>query len=178
VLFSVHLVILDRPCGGPNQMQPSSACPVAALRPYVRWFEQRVAELKHGELIYPIAARPDQFLEFYFEERYLIHSHDSGARELAPRSVVVGPSTYRRVDLVLNGRFEVFTIHFEPSGFFQLFGTAMQNLADCAYEARSVLGASIGEIEDRLANAPNFMRRVDIASDFLEAPCQRTEKSA
>ena len=53
-------------------MQPSSACPVAALRPYVRCFEQRVAELKHGEVIYPIAARPDQFLEFYFEERYLI----------------------------------------------------------------------------------------------------------
>lgn len=148
-------------------MQPSSACPVSALRPYVRRFEQRVAELEHGELIYPIAARPDQFLEFYFEERYLIHSHDSGARELAPRSVVVGPSTYRRVDLVLNGRFEVFTIQFQPSGFFQLFGTPMQNLTDRAYEARSVLGASIGEIEDRLANAHNFMRRVDIASDFV-----------
>lgn len=148
-------------------MQPSSAFPVATLRPYVRCYEQRVAELEHVELIYPIAARTDQFLEFYLEERYLIHSHDSGLRELAPRSVVVGPSTYRRVDLVLNGRFEVFTIHFQPAGFFQLFGVPMQDLTDRAYEARSVLGASIGEIEARLADARNFMRRVDIASEFL-----------
>lgn len=133
----------------------------------MRCFEQRVAELEHGELIYPIAARPDQFLEFYLEERYIIHSHDSGARELAPISVVVGPSTYRRVDLVLRGRLEVFTIHFQPSGFFQLFGTPMQNFTDRAYEARSVLGASIREMEDRLAGAHNFIRRVAIASDFL-----------
>ena len=149
-------------------MRPSSARPIPALLPYVRCFEQREARLEHGEVIYPIAARPEQFLEFYLQERYLIHSHNSNTREPAPRSVVVGPSTYRRVDLVLHGRFEVFTIHFQPSGFFQLFGLPMPNLADRAYEARSVIGAGITELETRLADAQDFRLRVELATSFLK----------
>lgn len=148
-------------------MRLSSVSPIAALRPYVRCFEQREAMLELGEVVYPIAARPDQFIEFYLAERFLIRLHDLSARELAPRSVVVGPCTYCRVDLVLHGRFEVFTIHFQPSGFFQLFGVPMQHLTDRAHEARSVLGAITVEIEQRLADTRDFMPRVDVATDFL-----------
>jgi AraC-like DNA-binding protein len=148
-------------------MNLSTACPIPALHLYVRCFEQREARLEHGEVIYPITARPEQFLEFYLQERYLIHSHHSGTREPAPPSVVVGPSTYRRVDLVLHGRFEVFTIHFQPSGFFQLFGVPMHNLADRAYEARSVIGDSITELEARLADAQDFRQRVEVATSSL-----------
>src|SRR5215469_14511309 len=97
-----------QPCW--SKMRLSSVSPIAVLRPYVRCFEQREAMLELGEVVYPIAARPDQFIEFYLAERFLIRLHDLSARELAPRSVVVGPCTYCRVDLVLHGRFEVFTI--------------------------------------------------------------------
>jgi AraC-like DNA-binding protein len=148
-------------------MKLSSALPILALRSCVRCFEQREARLDSGELIYPIAARPDQFLEFYLQQRYLIHEYSPDTRELAPPSVVVGPSTYRRVDLVLHGSFEVFTIHFQPSGFFQLFGVPMRDLTDHAYEARSVIGAGITELETRLADAPDFSQRVDVATSFL-----------
>jgi AraC-like DNA-binding protein len=148
-------------------MDLSSACPIPALEPYIRCFEQRQARLEQGEVIYLIAARPEQFLGFYLEERYLIHSHHSGMREPAPPSVVVGPSTHRRIDLVLHGHFEVFTIHFQPSGFFQLFGVPMQYLTDRAYEARSVIGAGVTELESRLADAPDFRHRIEVATSFL-----------
>jgi hypothetical protein len=148
-------------------MELSSACPIPALRPYIRCFEQREARLEQGEVIYPIAARPEQFLEFYPQERYLVHSHHSGTREAAPPSVVVGPSTYRRIDLVLHGHFEVFTIHFQPAGFFQLFGVPLQHLTDRAYEARSVIGAGVSELESRLADAPDFRHRIEVATSFL-----------
>lgn len=143
------------------------APPLPALCPYVLRFEQREARLDDGVVIYPIAARPNQFLEFYLQQRYVVHSHNSDTLELAPSSVIVGPSTYRRVDLVLEGRFEVFTIHFQPSGFFQLFGLPMHTFTDRAYDARSVLGASIAELESRLTYARNFGSRVDAASAFL-----------
>jgi AraC-like DNA-binding protein len=148
-------------------MKLSSAWPVVALRDYVRRFEQRDAEVGGPAVIYPIAARPDQFLEFYHQDPYMIHFRESGARDLAPRAVVVGPSTYRRVELVLHGRLETFTIHFQPSGFYQLFGVPMPDLTDRAYEARSVLGRCVSGLEQRLANTSNFGERIRVATSFL-----------
>jgi AraC-like DNA-binding protein len=143
------------------------ASPVAALRNFVRDFQQRRADVGRLAFVYPIAARPEQFLEFYLQEPYLVRSCESGLQELAPRAVVVGPCTYRRVELVLRGHLEVFTIHFQPSGFHDLFGLPMSELADRACEARSVVDVSISEIEQKLWEAPNFDERVRIATAFL-----------
>jgi uncharacterized protein (TIGR02246 family) len=97
------------------------ASPVAALCDYVRYFQQREARIAVAAVVYPIAARPEQILEFYLRQRYLVRDYESGAEDLAPRAVVVGPCTYRRAELVLHGHFEVFTIHFHASGFYRLF---------------------------------------------------------
>jgi len=148
-------------------MQLSLASPVAALRNYVRCFQQREAYVGESTIIFPIAARPEQFLEFYLKQRYLVHSCETSMRDLAPAAVVVGPCTYRRVELVLHGRFDVFTIHFQPAGFHQLFRVPMPKLTDRAYEARSVVGPAISEIEERLAEATNFDERINIATGFL-----------
>jgi AraC-like DNA-binding protein len=144
-----------------------TASPVAALRDYVRNFQQRQADVGGCAIIYPIAARPEQFLEFYLREPYLVRSCDSGLTRIAPPAVVVGPGTCRRVELVLQGRFDVFTIHFQPSGFHGLFGVPMWELADQAYEARAVIGPFISEVEQKLADASNFDERIRITTAFL-----------
>ncbi len=148
-------------------MQLCSAPPIAALRNYVRCFQQREAHIGGAAIIFPIAARPEQFLEFYLKQRYLVHLCETGIRDEAPRAVVVGPCTYRRVELVLHGRFDVFTVHFQPAGFHQLFGVPMSELTDRAYEARSVVGPMVSGIEQRLADASSFGERVDVATAFL-----------
>jgi len=148
-------------------MQLSSASPVAILCKYVRCFQQREAHVGDVPIIFPIAARPDQFLEFYLKQRYLVRSCETGTRDMAPRAVVVGPCTYRRVELELHGRFDVFTVHFQPAGFHQLFGVPMLELTDQAYEAGSVVGPMVSEIEQRLAEASSFGERVDVVTAFL-----------
>src|SRR5580704_7157259 len=77
------------------------AFPVAALCDCVRYFQQREARIAVAAVVYPIAARPEQILEFYLHQRYLVRDYESGAEDLAPRAVVVGPCTYRRAELVL-----------------------------------------------------------------------------
>jgi AraC-like DNA-binding protein len=143
-----------------------TAVPFTALRDYVRSFEQREADIE-ADVVFPIAARPYQFLEFYLQGRYLVESCDSRARDVVPCAVVVGPSTCRSVDLVLHGHLDVFTIQFQPSGFHQLFGVPMPELTDRALEARSVLGPSFCALERRLADAPSFSERVRLATNFL-----------
>ncbi len=148
-------------------MRLDSASPVAVLRDQVRYFQQREAHLPRAAVVYPIAARPELILEFYLRERYLVRLRESGAQDLAPRAVVVGPCTYRRAELVLRGRFDVFTIHFQASGFHQLFRVPVADLADRAYDAQSIIGPIVSELEERLAEASSFQERVRIATDFL-----------
>jgi AraC-like DNA-binding protein len=152
--------------GDNTPMKLSRALPVTALRDYVRGFEQREADIE-SSVVFPIAARPYQFLEFYLQGKYLVESCDSRIRDVVPQAVVVGPSTYRSVDLVLHGHLAVFTIQFQPSGFHRLFGVPMPELTDRALEARSVLGPSFCELERRLADAPSFNERVQLAANFL-----------
>ena len=72
---------------------------------------------------------------------------------MVPRAVAVGPRTGPSVELVLRDNLEVFTIQFQPTGFFRLFGAPMRELADRAYEARSVIGPLASQIEQRLGEA-------------------------
>jgi AraC-like DNA-binding protein len=132
-----------------------------------RYFQQRRTEIANSPIIYPIAARPDVILEFYLQERYRVRTYDSGAHQLVPAAVVVGPCTSRHTELVLRGNFDVFTIHFQASGFHQLFRQVMSDLADRAYDAQSVIGAVVYEIEEKLAGASSFKERVRIATGFL-----------
>jgi AraC-like DNA-binding protein len=143
------------------------AIPIAALRHHVRCFEQREAHLARGAVVYPIAARPELFIEFYLNQRYLVRICETVAQELAPRTVVVGPSTFRRAELVLQGDFDVFTIHFQASGFHRLFRVPVADLSDRAYDAQSILGPVVSEVEERLADASTFQERIQVATDFL-----------
>ena len=148
-------------------MKLDCASPVAALHDYVRCFQQREAHVAAAAVVYPIAARPGPILEFYLQERYLVRDCKSGEQDLVPRSVLVGPCSCRRVELVLRGRFDVFTVRFQASGLHRLFRVPMADLADRAYDAQSVIGPSVLEIEHRLADASSFQERVRIATDFL-----------
>jgi AraC-like DNA-binding protein len=148
-------------------MKLDCASPVAALHDYVRRFQQREDHVAAAAVVYPIAARPGPILEFYLQERYLVRDCKSGAQDLVPRAVLVGPCSCRRVELVLRGRFDVFTVRFQASGLHRLFRVPMADLADRAYDAQSVIGPSVLEIEHRLADASSFQERVRIATDFL-----------
>jgi AraC-like DNA-binding protein len=148
-------------------MKLEQASPAPQLREYVRCFQQRRALISNAPVIYPIAARPDQFLEFYLQDPYAVRFGMFGAQEIVPRAVVVGPCARRRAELVLHGAFDVFTIQFCAAGFYQLFRVPMDALADQAYEARSVIGPLLTELEHRLADAPSFETRVHIAGDLL-----------
>jgi hypothetical protein len=128
-------------------MKLDSASPVRALHDYVRYFQQREAHISPRIVVYPIAARPEQILEFYLQGRYVIRVCESGAQDLAPRAVVVGPCTYRCAELVLHGRFEVFTIHFHATGFHRLFRMPMPDLTDRAYDVQSAVGSIVSEVE-------------------------------
>jgi AraC-like DNA-binding protein len=148
-------------------MKLEEASPHFLLRDLVRCFQQRRAKIRGAPIVYPITARTDQFLEFYLQGRYVVRSGEMGREEPAPRAVVVGPSTRRVAELVFRDELDVFTIQFRPAGFHRLFHVPMDALADQAYDARSVIGPGLAELEQRLGDALTLEERTRIAGDFL-----------
>lgn len=141
--------------------------PSLPLRDFVRYFQFREAATRGETIRYPIAARPEQFIEFYFRDPYEVVAFRSGKQASVPPVVVNGPQTQRGNDLLLNGTFEVFTIHFQPTGFFRLFHIPVQTLTDRALSAPEVMGSDICTLHEQLRAAGNIGTRVQRAEAFL-----------
>jgi AraC-like DNA-binding protein len=101
----------------------------------------------------PLPARSDCFLQFYLADRYQVVTVATGTVHRAPRCVLVGPHRQRREDLVSQGHLKTFTVSFSAVGFHALFGIPARLICDFAGDASLVLGASVLELESRLAAA-------------------------
>jgi hypothetical protein len=63
-------------------MKLNRAYPVAALHDYVRRSGQREADIQGAAVAYSIAARPDQILEFYLRQPYMVRDCKSGTQDV------------------------------------------------------------------------------------------------
>lgn len=143
------------------------APPCAALRPYVWAYGMTTGQVGSVPLSIPLPARPKQLLTFAFGDAYRVKPLRSDRSHASPRVAVVGPQTHARADLLVSGRIDNFTIHFQPSGFHRLFGISMTALTDLAYEAHAVIGPELPTIEQELGNTLGFTERVEIIDKRL-----------
>jgi AraC-like DNA-binding protein len=139
---------------------------IAGLRSVVRSFAERRAELSNEVVTTPLPARPDQFIEFYLQDRYRV-SHDGGAPTTTPEMVIVGPQSYRKSRLFLSGSIHVFTIRFQPGGFHALFGVPMTTLVNEGLPAADVLGFASVALHDAVLSACDFPSRVAAAEAWI-----------
>ena len=144
-------------------MAPSSA----VLQPYVWAFGMTTGRVDSVPLLIPLPARPKQLLTFFFADRYCVLRPGSGLSDTSPRATVVGPQTRSRAGLSVFGRIDNFTIHFQPSGFNQLFGIPMTELTDAAYDAHAVMGPEISTLEHELGEARGFAERIQLVERRL-----------
>lgn len=158
-------------------MEILSQPPHATIRRFVRSFGQRRVSLTGVCVTTPLAARPDQFIEFYLGERYRISADDCPST-LAPEIAVVGPQTRPGVRLHMGGDIDVFTIRFQPTGFHCLFGVPMPSLADQGVAIGDVLGHVATGLEDAIRGAEGFHARVIAAQEWVERRALRSRRES
>jgi AraC-like DNA-binding protein len=151
-------------------MRIDRQAPDPRLRAVVDEYQTRTVDLTAGSLRVALPARPQVILDFYLTTPHVIEIQKSGEREQAPWAVVVGPQTFRRVDLLLSGRVEVFTVHFRPTGLHRLFRTPMDALTNVAVEAEHFFEPrEVDELHQRLRTAPSLLHRAAIMNAALLA---------
>ena len=150
-----------------GMLQTKLVAPSAMLRPYVWAYGMTVGRVCSEALRIPLPARPKQLLTFSFADSYRVLCLGSQETRTSPRVTVAGPQTHARAGLSACGIIDNFTIHFQPAGFYQLFGIPMTELTDAAYDAYAVIGTRLPRIEHELACAPSFEERVRVVERCL-----------
>jgi AraC-like DNA-binding protein len=156
----------------PRKLRPMivSSRPASALRRQIRYYYQIEAQLVGEVMLQPVPARSPQILEFTFGAPYCVHRLDRKIQERAATVVLVGAQTFRRVNLLLRGAIDTFTIAFQPGGVAALFAVPAELLTNSDFDAELLLGAGITELHGRLSVVTSFADRVRVADEFL---CRR-----
>jgi AraC-like DNA-binding protein len=137
--------------------------PDPRLTGLVRAYHVRRAVFDDTGARIPLPARPDLTLDFYFTRSTVIEERRTGVRDAPPVAVVIGPQTYRRVDVLVSGRLDVFSVEFEPTGLHALFGVEMPEVIDVAFSAENLFGLGLSrELYERLAAQSTLIKRVSI----------------
>ncbi len=121
-----------------------------ALRHLIRYYYQTDAELRGRTVLQPVPARSPQAIEITFGTPYTVHRLDRGTAEQAHSIALIGAQTFRRVDLVMQGNVDAFTVVFQPGGLFMLFALPGEVLTNDHFEGESALGRRVGEFARRL----------------------------
>ena len=159
-----------------DMVDVQSTPPHPALRPFVCSFVQRDAQLGHSEFIEPVVARLGVKIEFKFAGLYQIRSCASNAIITPNRISVVGPQTFRRVNLTLSGSIQSLAVTFQPCGFHALFSTPTHSLADISTEGHSVLGKVISHLYEQLGNLQTFSDRTALLNRFFLRCLENAER--
>ena len=141
--------------------------PARCLEPFVRFYVQRDVQLGGATVVHPVPARPAPMIVFDFDDPTHILHYARNNVEKSPRTVVVGPQTYRRLEMQLRGALDTFVIGFQPDGIHRLFSVPTSELTDFDCEAHSVLGRVITKLGERLGNAKSFAERVQFVEKVL-----------
>ncbi len=102
--------------------------PAPGLEQFVRFYVQREVRIRGAPIVHPVPARAATMIEFDFGDLMHVFVYGQGIYRKSPPVVVVGPQTYRRVELQLHGALESFVIMFQPDGMQRLFSLPMHEL--------------------------------------------------
>jgi AraC-like DNA-binding protein len=141
--------------------------PTAGLEQFVRFYVQREVQIRGAAVVHPVPARAAPVIEFDFRDRIHVLDYTQLAQRKSPAVVVVGPQTFRRVEMQLQGALESFVIMFQPDGLHRLFSIPMHELTNKDYEGHSVLGAFISRLQIRLAGCKSLEERARCVDGFL-----------
>jgi AraC-like DNA-binding protein len=141
--------------------------PAPVLEQFVRFYVQREVHIRGAAVVHPVPARAAPVIEFDFGDPVDVLDCKQLARRRSPAAVVVGPQTYRRVEMQLEGALESFVIMFQPDGLHRLFSIPMHELTDKDYEAHAVLGAFISRVQTRLGGCKSLEERARCVDEFL-----------
>ncbi len=150
------------PPAGSIRIQPSPL-----LRDYVRCYDF-IAALQQEGATHPVTARVYPRLAFALDTPLRAFEYGSNAARILPLVTVTGPLTNRVAHLsAVGSSARIFSITFEPAGFFRLFQIPPGVILNFAHSAADVLGPDMEILQEKLCEASIVKEMVNIVEQML-----------
>ena len=144
-----------------------SCRPALALHHLIRYYYQVETHVAGRTEVQPVPARSPQAIEFTFGAPYEVRRLDRDGTRNAYPIAIIGSQTFRRVELLMHGNIDAFTIVFQPGGASTLFSVPAEELTNEDFEGEAVLGKGLGELLRRLGDVSAFTDRARVANAYL-----------
>jgi AraC-like DNA-binding protein len=141
--------------------------PSDATERFILFYGHRESSLGASVLIHPVPARSEHVLDFQFADEIQIHDLHDGIKRSAKSAALIGLQTHRRVEQVIRGRIESFSVFLQPAALSLLFGLPAIVVTNTDLDAHGVLGRFVGGLRERLGNCGSFLERVRVAEEFF-----------
>lgn len=141
--------------------------PSSILKETVRLYQYCEMKLQGDMVRKPVSPRPEQCLQFSFQDPYTIINRIDGTSCKAPPIVIAGRQTKRNIDLLASGNVITFTIQFQPVGFYRLFHIPLLELTNLTPDAGDVMGSDIRILYEQLHEASSPIEMAFLAETFL-----------
>jgi AraC-like DNA-binding protein len=141
--------------------------PSDATKRFISFYAHRESNLGSAVLIHPVPARSEPVLDFEFADEIQIHDLRDGVKRSAKSAALIGLQTHRRVEQVIRGRVESFSVFLQPAALSLLFGLPAITVTNADQDVCEVLGRSFGALRERLGNCGSFFERVQVAEEFF-----------
>ena len=146
---------------------PLSCRPAPALHHLIRYYYQVETHVAGRAEVQPVPARSPQAIEFTFGAPYEVRRLDRDGTRIAYPIAIIGSQTFRRVELLMRGNIDAFTIVFQPGGVSKFFAVPAEELTNEDFEGEAVLGKGLGELLRRLGDVSSFADRARVADAYL-----------
>lgn len=114
----------------------------------------------------PYPPRPEHCLSFYPRDTETVEYIKTGAKINNLKTVLIGQQS-EVTNRFVGKDFLVFQVVFNPGGLYRLTGIPSQQLNNCYFDAETVFQKDIKEVNDKLNDALNFNKMVDVVESFL-----------
>ena len=114
----------------------------------------------------PYSPKPEQTITFLPKGKLTISNPLTGEMIMVPSVSICGQQV-SRYNFYLSTEYLMLRVHFHPGALYRLLGIPLSEFTDCWFDAESVISSEIRDVNERLANCPNYAQMILIIEEYL-----------
>jgi AraC-like DNA-binding protein len=114
----------------------------------------------------PYSPKPEHTITFLPKGNLTINNPLTGETLTAPVTSICGQQV-SRYNFHLTSEYLMLRVHFHPGALFRLLRIPLSEFTDCWFDAESVIGREILDVNERLANCQNYAQMIAVVEDYL-----------
>jgi AraC-like DNA-binding protein len=114
----------------------------------------------------PYSPKPEQTITFLPKGKLTINNPLTGETRIAPSASICGQQV-SRYNFHLTSEYLMLRVHFHPGALFRLLRIPISEFTDCWFDAESVIGREVSDINERLANCMNYDQMIGVVEEYL-----------